>query len=342
MGLLFIRLELGPQPHLLEHALHLGLARRLISRVVRFEHLSLLRRTILQANVNQPRALVVADVRPDLADDFWVPVAVKEVVLHLEIGAHQDADVARLRIERLVSDARKAHREGDGQIESVKGSLVHDDVGVHLKRESVEIHLVRLGCREVKELADGRLQRHLMEELKKRHVEVVAAEVTLQDAIDVRLQKDAVVDRIELHVRLLVPAWLAAACLRCVHDVISNKEIRLQPLDAPTDGGSVEVFERSDGPFDRSHRLNHCHAAVELALGNVVLNHAAHVRDGLLRQLGRRRAHLLDQLRRQLIKHGHEVDARVSCHRRDTLLELGLLASLVAEVNSIYCGSASS
>ena len=38
---------------------------------------------MLQSRADQPRALVVLNVCADLADDFRVPVAVKEVVLDL-------------------------------------------------------------------------------------------------------------------------------------------------------------------------------------------------------------------------------------------------------------------
>lgn len=66
---------------------------------------TLLRSDVGQGGVDDPAALVVEDVRPDLAQRLWVGVAVEEVVLDLEVLAHRDEDLFGVLVGCLHGDA---------------------------------------------------------------------------------------------------------------------------------------------------------------------------------------------------------------------------------------------
>lgn len=80
-----------------------------------------------QGGVDDPAALVVEDVRPDLAQRLWVGVAVEEVVLDLEVLAHRDEDLFGVLVGCFLGDAGHLHGQGDGKVEGVEGRLVDDD-----------------------------------------------------------------------------------------------------------------------------------------------------------------------------------------------------------------------
>ncbi len=150
----------------------------------------------------------------------------------------------------------------------------------HLHREAREVDLCRIGRRDVEELAERRLVGHLVEEVHQRDVEGGVAEVLLQDHVDVRLEQDPVVDRVEAHAVHLVPARLAAPRLRRVHHVVGDEEEGLEPLDAPAeDARAVEVL-LAHLPLDRAHRLHHRQAAVQLSERHVVLHQTLEVGRG--------------------------------------------------------------
>ena len=65
---------------------------------------------LLERLHHQPSALVVHDVRADLADHRRIAVAVEVVVLDLEELAEQLADLVRLGVRRLVGHAAEMHR----------------------------------------------------------------------------------------------------------------------------------------------------------------------------------------------------------------------------------------
>lgn len=96
-------------------------------RHTHIEDLALLVRSLCQRLVDQPTALVVQDVGPDLANLFRRAVAIEVVVLDLEVLAHGDEDVERFLERRGGGDAGHVEREGDGEVERVVGGLVDDD-----------------------------------------------------------------------------------------------------------------------------------------------------------------------------------------------------------------------
>ena len=55
---------------------------------------------------------------------------------HLKVFAHEYADLTCLAEEGFVGQARNSHAEGDGQVESIEGGLVDDDVGMDLEQQS--------------------------------------------------------------------------------------------------------------------------------------------------------------------------------------------------------------
>jgi hypothetical protein len=67
-----------------------------------------------------------------------------------------------------------------------------------------------------------------VEELDKREVERLGAEVLLEDLKHKRLEQERVVDRDHLDLGVAVPARLPAAQHRRVHDVVGDQEKRLQ------------------------------------------------------------------------------------------------------------------
>lgn len=91
------------------------------------ENLPLLDSRILESNVNVPAALVVENVRSNLANLLGGTVAVEVVVLYLEVLAEGEEDVEGEVVRGLVRHACHSHREGDGEVERVERSLVHDD-----------------------------------------------------------------------------------------------------------------------------------------------------------------------------------------------------------------------
>ena len=118
--------------------------------------------------------------------------------------------------------------------------------------------------------------RHVVEHLQQFCVARRRLEVLLQHAVDLALQHQTVVDGVHLDLVVLVPARLAAASHRFVHDVVPHEERRLQPLDAPAHHLRLEHQFRVDlGSVlrERAHAVDHRQTAVELAVGDVVLHH---------------------------------------------------------------------
>mmetsp|Transcript_45147 Transcript_45147/g.118461 ORF Transcript_45147/g.118461 Transcript_45147/m.118461 type:complete len:216 (-) Transcript_45147:829-1476(-) len=96
--------------------------------VVLLKLLLLLLVTDAEGGVDQPAALVVADVSADLAYALRVAVAVKVVILDLEEMADVHADRLRLLVELRIAHAREAHAEGARQVEGVERGLIDHDV----------------------------------------------------------------------------------------------------------------------------------------------------------------------------------------------------------------------
>jgi hypothetical protein len=105
----------------------------------------------------------------------------------------------------------------------------------------------------VEQLAELGLDDGLVDEVDEVQVGGVCAEVLLRQDVHAALQDQRVVD--SFHPNLVkvkhnnasphpidaIPAWLAAAGDRPVHDVICNEEASLQPLDAPAEHGDVQL-----------------------------------------------------------------------------------------------------
>ena len=90
-----------------------------------------------EGRVDAPRALVVQDVRADLADLLRRARKVEVVVLDLEVLAERQEDVqrelvvVRIRLVLLLDgEAAEEQREGDGEVERVYRGLVEDDCPV--------------------------------------------------------------------------------------------------------------------------------------------------------------------------------------------------------------------
>ena len=92
---------------------------------------------VREGRVDAPRALVVQDVRADLADLLGRARKVEVVVLDLEVLAERQEDVqrelvvVRIRLVLLLDgEAAEEQREGDREVERVYRGLVEDDCPV--------------------------------------------------------------------------------------------------------------------------------------------------------------------------------------------------------------------
>ena len=90
-----------------------------------------------EGRVDAPRALVVHDVRANLADLLRRPGVVEEVILDLEVLAERDEDVQRNLVEvwiclvlLLGGEAAEEQCESDGEIEGVVSRLVDNNGAV--------------------------------------------------------------------------------------------------------------------------------------------------------------------------------------------------------------------
>lgn len=258
---------------LIVELLDLGLASAILAAIVLLEHSALLRRGNLERLVDQPRALVVLNVRANLAQHRGVGEVVKVVVLDLEVLAHGDEDVLRdLQVlgRSLVAEVQG---KGNGEVEAVVGGLVDDDEGVLLEREVVEVDFVLGGREQVASLAQLGLEGDLVEELNKINVLfLVLAEVLLQQDVDGRLEHEGVVDGDHANIRHEVPARAAAAGLGAVHDIIRNEEESLEELNHPAESGRVKELVLGQVATEQKGRgIDDRHAAVAFAADSVVV-----------------------------------------------------------------------
>lgn len=90
---------------------------RILSAIVIVKNFTLLRGDDLEGFVDEPPTLVILDVSPDFTDVFWVTVAVKVVVLNLEILSEWDEDVASTGEVLGGRDPGLVHSQGNGEIE---------------------------------------------------------------------------------------------------------------------------------------------------------------------------------------------------------------------------------
>lgn len=162
VGLLFVHCVLLPYANCFEHRLHAFLRLCVLLAIIRVQHCTLLGSSDRERGVDAPRALVVNDVRPDLANLLRCACEVQVVVLDLEVLAERKEDGRSERVRVLpgcvVRDAAQVHGKCHGQIEGVVCGLVEDDETVPvdtintilctglryllLKRELAEVDLV--------------------------------------------------------------------------------------------------------------------------------------------------------------------------------------------------------
>ncbi|KAF1792076.1 hypothetical protein GQ600_23315 [Phytophthora cactorum] len=95
------RLQIKLNVELLDDCNSIGV----IAAVVLLQRLPLLRRRTVKRLDDQPAALVVLNVRPHFADHLLVAVAVKVIVLDLEVLANLHADLLREVVRSLVDDS---------------------------------------------------------------------------------------------------------------------------------------------------------------------------------------------------------------------------------------------
>ena len=135
---LLVLLVLAADAHLLVQRLDARLGLRVLAAVVGVEHGALRRRRERERGVDAPRALVVDDVRTDLAEELRGHRVVEEVVLHLEVLAERDEDALRERVWVVglgVWDAAHVHRKRNREVEGVVRRLVDDDLLVPVRQE---------------------------------------------------------------------------------------------------------------------------------------------------------------------------------------------------------------
>lgn len=192
--LLLISLEQSLDINLLEDLLDdqdIGL---LATTIVLIQQLTLLRRGLGQSLVDQPRALVVLDIRTDLADRRGVTVAVQVIILDLEVLAQGQENGLGLLERGLVLDTGHVHRQRHGEVERVVGGLVDDNERVLLDRELGQIHIVLGGGDQIQELTQLGLVGRLVEELDQVDVVGVLLEVLLQEEVDRGLEDESIVN----------------------------------------------------------------------------------------------------------------------------------------------------
>mmetsp|Transcript_19900 Transcript_19900/g.59486 ORF Transcript_19900/g.59486 Transcript_19900/m.59486 type:complete len:227 (+) Transcript_19900:964-1644(+) len=102
------------QVEFLVDRLHLGHLCVVVLGVVVFENLLLLRRRPLERLHDEPTALVVLNIGPNLANNGWVAVAVEVVILNLEELAHLEKDCQGILELDFLGDACHVHPHRHG------------------------------------------------------------------------------------------------------------------------------------------------------------------------------------------------------------------------------------
>ena len=206
--------------HLLDPSLHLSI----LAPIVLLQHLALGHRRTQQRLVDQPAALIVLDIRPDLPNRLRSAVRIQEVVLRLKILPQGNEDLAGLCKVLGRRQLQIVQGERDGQVEAVVGGLVDDDEGELLDAEIGQVDVILWRREQVAGLADLGLEGDFVEELEEVDVRRVTAEVFLQQDVDSRLEHEGVVDGDHGDAGLAVPTGLPASCEGGVHDVVRDEE----------------------------------------------------------------------------------------------------------------------
>lgn len=222
--------------------------------------------------VDDPAALVVLDVGADFADDLGGAVGVEVVVLDLEVFAEGDEDVVGLFEIVGRGEGEVVEGEGDGEVEGVVGGFVDDDEAVFLGAELREVDVVFRRGEQVAQLADFGLEGGGVEEFEELGVVGVGVEVLFKEDVDGGFEHEGVVDGDHAHFRELVPAGLAAAGLRRVHDVVRDEEEGLEEFGEPAEGGGVEEFGLVKGAGEEEGScVDDGHATIAFAAHCVVV-----------------------------------------------------------------------
>lgn len=135
---------------------------RILPAIVIVEDLSLLWSNEFKSFIDQPSALIIQDVGTDLPDVFWVTVAVKVIILYLEVLAEWNEDITSACEVLGCCNAGLVHCQSDGKIERIKCGLVTDDEVVFLVVEPAEVDTVFWSSEKVDELTKLSLPGNLM------------------------------------------------------------------------------------------------------------------------------------------------------------------------------------
>lgn len=234
-------IELG-NVNLLEYLLDFGLSSLVFLAVVSIENSPLVGSGLQKRRVDEPATLVILDVGANLANDLGITVAVKVVILDLEVGTKRQQHLLALGQVGLGGLVCKIKPERDWQVERVERGLVSHDVHVLVHREFGEVDAI-LGCGdEVNQLAQFGVESNVVVQLDQVEVVWGALEVLSQENVDAALDDECIIDSNHAHPRRLVPAGVAATSVGGIHDVVSYKEESLQELDGPAQNGDLFVL----------------------------------------------------------------------------------------------------
>lgn len=240
-GLLLVFIIDLIQAQFVKDGLHLGLELAILATIGDVQGLALLLAAALQRLVDHPRALVILNISTDLPNDGRIAVSVEEVVLDLEVLAEGDQDVVSLAEVFGGGELEIVQSESDGQIEAIIRGLVGDDEHVFFHGEVGQVDIVLRGGDQIAQLAQLRLPGGLVEQFNEIDVGGVRAEVLFENHVDAGLEHEGVVDGDQADAGLSVPARLATAGHRAVHDIVTDEEESLEQLGQPAEG--AEVFE---------------------------------------------------------------------------------------------------
>ena len=230
------------QLQLCKNALYPPLLFGILAPIAFIQHFPLFRTRSLQRLIDDPRALVVLDVRADFPNCLWGSICVEVVVLDLKVFTQGDEDVLAGFEVGGRGELEVMEGEDDGEVEGVVSRFVDDDEAVLFRGEIVEIDVVFWCGEEVAQLTDFRLEGCGLEKLKHVHVTGMLSKVFLEERVDGHFQHEGVVYGDHAYARLAIPAWLAAAGDGGVHYVVGDEEEGLQELGEPAQGCGEEVF----------------------------------------------------------------------------------------------------
>lgn len=117
------------------------------------------------------------------------------------------------------------HGQRHRQVERVVGSLVGNDRFVQIHRVLGNVQLGRL---QIQRLAHRGDELDFVEHLDQLVVVRLVAKLLLQHVKDGRIEHEGIIDRGQLNIVHLVPAWLATARLAAIHHVVADEEHRLE------------------------------------------------------------------------------------------------------------------